>query len=167
MDKATNQSDAGAIFLHWIFTTALILGSQTEDVYTFVTDIFIYSGNWIKVFLGVGLLYLTFTPSERWAEQRTSFRNIPILTVFWLLSLVFTLAAPFIPNTSFLTSIPFYVVPVLGTSLLAIGLAYWFLWAKILPLMGFHILHEVVQLPDGSERVKYTVCFSFLSFQNP
>ena len=109
------------------------------------------------MFLGVGLLYLTFTPSERWAEQRTSFRNIPILTVFWLLSLLFTLAAPFIPNTSFLTSIPFYVVPVLGTSLLGIGLAYWFLWAKILPLMGFHILHEVVQLPDGSERVKYTV----------
>lgn len=48
MDEAANQRDAGAIFLHWIFTTALILGSQTTDVYTFVTDIFIYSGNWIK-----------------------------------------------------------------------------------------------------------------------
>ena len=109
------------------------------------------------MFLAIGLLYLTFTPSERWAEERTSFRNIPILTVFWLFSLLFTVAAPFIPNTSLLTSVPSVVVPVLGTSLLIIGSAYWLLWAKVLPLLGFQILHEVIQLPDGSERVKYTV----------
>ena len=42
------QKVTGAILLHWLFTTALILGSQTADVYTFVTDIFIYSGNWVK-----------------------------------------------------------------------------------------------------------------------
>lgn len=38
----------GAIFLHWLFTVAFILGSQTADLYTFVTNVFIYSGNWIK-----------------------------------------------------------------------------------------------------------------------
>jgi phosphatidylinositol 4-kinase len=42
------NAPTGAIFLHWIFTSALILGSQTSDVYTFVTNVFIYSGNWIK-----------------------------------------------------------------------------------------------------------------------
>lgn len=42
------NAPSGAIFLHWIFTTALILGSQTSDVYVFVTNVFIYSGNWIK-----------------------------------------------------------------------------------------------------------------------
>jgi phosphatidylinositol 4-kinase len=135
---------------------ALILGSQTSDVYTFTTNVFIYSGNWIKLFLGIGLLYLTWTPSEKWREERTTFKSFPILTIFWCLSLMYVIAAPFIPN-KLPPSVPFYVVPTLGTSLLAIGTAYWLLWAKVLPLFGFHIQHEIEQLPDGSERVRYIV----------
>lgn len=174
------NAPTGAIFLHWIFTVALVLGSHTSDVYVFVTNVFIYSGNWIKgeppssvghlvraaadclsslrsaVFLAAGLVYLNFAPSERWAEQRTTFRSTPLLTMFWMASLLFVQAAPFIPN-EFLAQVPFYVVPTLGTSLLAIGTAYWFVWAKVLPAFGYHIQHEIVQMPDGSERVKYKV----------
>ncbi|KAK3332514.1 amino acid permease-domain-containing protein [Cercophora scortea] len=148
------NAPTGAIFLHWIITSTFILGSQTEDVYVFVTNTFIYSGNWIKFFLGIGLLYLNFTPSERWAEQRTNFRSSPLLTLFWIISLLYVLAAPFVPN-KLLQTIPFYVVPALGTSLLAIGTGYWLVWAKVLPAFGFRIEHEIVQMPDGSERVKY------------
>ncbi|KAJ4304030.1 hypothetical protein N0V88_001635 [Collariella sp. IMI 366227] len=148
------NAPTGAIFLHWIFTCALILGSRTSDVYVFVTNVFIYSGNWIKVFLAAGLVYLNFAPSERWAEQRTTFRSSPLLTIFWIVSLLFVQAAPFIPN-HILSSIPFFVVPTLGTSLLALGTAYWLGWAKLLPAFGYHIQHEIVQMPDGSERVKY------------
>lgn len=160
------NAPSGAIFLHWMLTTALILGSQVGPggnaspvaqisvVYTFVTNVFIYTGNWIKLFLACGLIYLNFTPSERWAEQRTTFRSSPLLTIFWILSLLFVLGAPFIPN-NLNASIPHYVVPALGTSMLGIGTVYWVIWAKLLPLMGFHIQHEIVQMPDGSERVKY------------
>lgn len=56
------NAPSGAIFLHWLVTTALILGSQIgsqsgsaasavsqiSTVYTFVTNVFIYTGNWIK-----------------------------------------------------------------------------------------------------------------------
>lgn len=49
------------------------------------------------------------------------------------------------------------MVPTLGTSLLAIGTVYWLVWAKVLPTFGYHIQHEIVQMPDGSERVKYKV----------
>lgn len=108
------------------------------------------------VFLAVGLLYLNFTPSERWAEQRTTFRSSPLLTIFWIASLLFVLGAPFIKNNQ-LNAIPYWVVPTLGTSMLAIGVVYWLVWAKVLPLLGFHIQHEIVQMPDGSERVKYKV----------
>lgn len=108
------------------------------------------------MFLAVGLLYLNFTPSERWAEQRTTFRSSPLLTIFWIASLLFVLGAPFIKNNQ-LNAIPYWVVPTLGTSMLAIGVVYWLVWAKVLPLLGFHIQHEIVQMPDGSERVKYKV----------
>jgi len=186
------NAPTGAIFLHWLVTTALILGSQVGSgsqtaasqvsvVYTFVTNVFIYTGNWIKresssssslfsfssnqsmliwdvslVFLACGLLYLNFTPSERWAEQRTTFHSTPLLTIFWILSLLFVLGAPFTPN-NLIPAIPFYVVPALGTSMLGIGTVYWLIWAKLLPAMGFDIQHEIVQMPDGSERVKYKV----------
>ena len=64
--------------------------------------------------------------------------------------------APFIEN-KFLEFVPYYVFPTLGTSLLAIGTGYWLVWAKVLPAFGYHIQHEIVQMPDGSERVKYKV----------
>ncbi|KAK1756237.1 phosphatidylinositol 4-kinase-like protein [Echria macrotheca] len=148
------NAPSGAILLHWLITMALILGSQISTVYTFVTNVFIFTGNWIKIFLALGLLYLNFTPSENWAAQRTTFRSSPILTIFWILSLLFVVAAPFIPN-NLISAIPYYVVPVLGTGMLGIGVIYWLVWAKLLPLMGFDIQHEIVQMPDGSERVKY------------
>ncbi|KAK4039914.1 amino acid permease-domain-containing protein [Parachaetomium inaequale] len=148
------NAPSGAIFLHWIFTMIFILGSNTENVYGFVTNVFIYSGNWIKLLLAVGLVYLNFAPAERWADQRTTFQSSPLLTIFWIVSLLFVQVAPFIEN-EFLQGVPYYVFPTLGTSLLVIGTAYWLVWAKLLPAFGYHIQHEIVQMPDGSERVKY------------
>lgn len=104
----------------------------------------------------MGLIYLNFAPSEGWAEQRTTFRSSPILTIFWTLALLFVQVAPFIEN-GFLVHVKYYVFPTLGTSLLAIGTIYWLIWAKLLPALGYHIQHEIVQMPDGSERVKYKV----------
>jgi len=154
------NAPSAAIMLHWLFTVALILGSKTSDTYTFVTNIFIYSGNWVKLFLGAGLLYLTFNSAEGWRaqqqEQGNKFKNWPPLTIFWMVTLLFSVAAPFIPNTQ-LASIPFWVVPTLGTSMLLIGTLYWLVWAKLLNLFGIHVGTEVQTLPDGSERVKYIV----------
>ncbi|KAI6631231.1 hypothetical protein MCOR08_005972 [Pyricularia oryzae] len=148
------KAPSGAILLHWIFTVVFILGSVTSDSYTFVTNVFIYTGNWIKLLIGVGLLYLTFKVSEGWREQRTTFRSYPLLTIFWIISLLYSVGAPFAPNRM-IDAVPFWVVPTLGTSMLAIGVAYWMVWANLMPLIGFQIQHEVIQLPDGSERVKY------------
>lgn len=154
------NTPTGAILLHWLITVAFILGSQVDQVYTFVTNIFIYSGNWIKLFLAIGLLYLNFKSSERWADQRTTFRSSPLLTLFWVIGLLFSLSAPFVTN-DLLKGVKWYVMPTLGTSMLAIGAGYWLVWAKVLPAFGFQIQHEIVQMPDGSERVKYKVS-SFL-----
>ncbi|TLD33655.1 hypothetical protein PspLS_00386 [Pyricularia sp. CBS 133598] len=152
------KAPSGAIFLHWIFTVIFIFGSVTSDSYTFVTNVFIYTGNWIKLLIGVGLLYLTFKVSEGWREQRTTFRSYPLLTIFWIISLLYSVGAPFAPNRM-INAVPFWVVPTLGTSMLAIGVAYWMVWANLMPLIGFQIQHEVIQLPDGSERVKYVRFF--------
>ncbi|KKA28283.1 hypothetical protein TD95_001846, partial [Thielaviopsis punctulata] len=153
------RAPSAAIFLHWIFSVILIVSLTAKDSYTFVTNIFTYTGNWIKrnfnqVLLAIGLLYLTWTPSEDWARTRTSFRNYPPVTVFYALSLLFTLAVPFVPN-DLLGSIPFWVLPTVGTSMLAVGALYWLIWANVLPMLGFHMQHEIEVMQDGSERVRY------------
>lgn len=150
------KAPSGAIFLHWIFTVIFIFGAVASDSYTFVTNVFIYTGNWIKLLIGAGLLYLTFKTSEGWREQRTTFRSYPLLTIFWITSLLYSVGAPFAPNRM-IDAVPYWIVPTLGTSMLAIGVGYWMVWANLLPLIGFQIQHEVIQLPDGSERVKYVV----------
>lgn len=149
------SAPSGAIFLHWLFTVVLILGLNIQETYTFVTNIFIYTGNWIKLLLGVGLLYLRYKPNSGWAEQRTTFSSYTPMTAFWIISLLYSLAAPFTPIALWGRTIPYYVMPTLGTSMLAIGVGYWLVWANLLPMFGYQIQHEVVQLPDGSERVKY------------
>ena len=67
------NAPSGAILLHWILTTALILGSQVgpqganasvstqiSTVYAFVTNVFIYTGNWIKSGYPVSACYSGF-----------------------------------------------------------------------------------------------------------
>ncbi|KAL2886617.1 High-affinity methionine permease [Ceratocystis lukuohia] len=149
-----SQAPSTAILLHWFFSVVLILGLSKPDTYTFMTNIFTYSDNWIKLFLAIGLLYLTWTPSEEWAKSRTTFRNYPPVTMFYVLSLLFTLGVPFVPNKD-LGEIPYWVVPTLGTGMLFVGAAYWLVWAKVMPLLGYHVQHEIEVMHDGSERVRY------------
>jgi len=54
------NTPSGAIFLHWLVTMAFILGSQVgsqiSTVYTFVINVFIYTGNWIKSMLPLHII---------------------------------------------------------------------------------------------------------------
>jgi len=46
--------------------------------------------------------------------------------------------------------------------MLGVGLLYWVLWAKVPPLFGYKVNHEIVTLSDGSEIVRYIVSFHLL-----
>lgn len=109
------------------------------------------------VFIGIGLLYLTYSKTETWKEERKELHAWPLATAFWICFLGFSLLAPFFRNTTVSGSIPWYVFPTVGTVALPIGVIYWALWAKIWPMFGYAIEHEVKQLPDGSEVVIYKV----------
>ena len=109
------------------------------------------------VFIAIGLLYLTYSKTETWREERKELHAWPPATAFWICSLGFSLLAPFFRNTTVTRSIAWYVFPTVGTGGLALGVLYWIMWAKIWPFFGYAIEHEIQQLPDGSEVVKYKV----------
>lgn len=114
----------------------------------------------VPVFIGIGLLYLTYSKTETWKEERKELHAWPLATAFWICFLGFSLLAPFFRNTTVSGSIPWYVFPTVGTVFLPLGVIYWALWAKIWPMFGYAIDHEVKQLPDGSEVVIYKVSIS-------
>ncbi|KAK3318146.1 amino acid permease-domain-containing protein [Apodospora peruviana] len=150
------QTPTGGLLLHWIFTVALVVGPKTGDAYPFISLLSTYSQSWVKLLIACGLICLTLSPSSDWKNERTSFHTSNYLTIPWALSLLFVLSAPFIRNNTITSTIPWYVVPTVGCSILVIGSAYWVYWLKIWPLFGYSVKHEREVLPDGSERIKYT-----------
>ena len=124
------------------------------QIRTKVTDLLCPSA---IVFIGCGLLYLTFSQTQNWAAERRGFRAWPPLVAFWVASLLFVNITPFFQNTTVTPAIPWYVLPTVGSSILVLGPLYWFGWARVWPLFGYAIEHQVEQLPDGSEVVRYMV----------
>lgn len=116
------------------------------------------------VFIGAGLLYLRYSPSqsEIWAAERTDYHAWWPCTLAFCISSVFLLFAPFIPNEiggkSLLTkSIPYFVFPTVGCCVLAAGFVYWFGFAKIWPKIGFTLEVERTEDEFGHEVIKYKV----------
>lgn len=113
------------------------------------------------VFVGAGLLYLTFASRSDWKLERTSLHAWPPTTIFWVISLLFVLFAPFIKNTTLTPTIPWYVIPTIGCSTLVVGTLYWMVWTKLLPaILGYKIEPVKQVLADGSEVIKYVVSSS-------
>ncbi|KAI3322954.1 amino acid transporter [Xylariaceae sp. AK1471] len=149
------KTPTGGFFLHWLFSVILIVGPRTSDAYPFLTNLATYTQTIVKILIGVGLVYLVLSPSSNWVAQRTSLHTSPIATIAWVLSLLFILIAPFIPNDRVTPTIPWYVFPTVGISVIALATAYWFYWFKLWPLFGWAVETKIEPLPDGSERVKY------------
>lgn len=118
------KAPSGGILLHWLFSVVLIIGPKTSDVYPFVTYLSAYTQSWIKFLVGISLLYMTFSTTSEWKLERTLLHAWPPATMFWIISLLFVLIAPFMKNTTITPTIPWYVVLTTGCTMLAAGTIY-------------------------------------------
>lgn len=55
------------------------------------------------------------------------------------------------------TALPSYVTPGVATGIIVGGFIYWIVFAKFMPLLGFHIDSQPDELVDGSRIVTYKV----------
>lgn len=114
-----------------------------------------YPGAWINSFVAAGLIYLHYTPHEKWTSPWHT--HLPIIVLFFL-SNVFLAIVPFIPPTGAVdpNGYPYYVFPVVGVGVLLLGVAYWAGWTKILPRVGgYRVVAERRVLEDGAEAVRF------------
>lgn len=54
-------------------------------------------------------------------------------------------------------SIPSWVTPGVASAIIVGGAIYWYIFAKVMPWLGFHIDSEPDELVDGSRIVTYKV----------
>ena len=110
-----------------------------------------YPGAWINSFVAGGLIYLHYTPHEKWTSPWHTY--LPIIVLF-LLSNVFLALVPFIPPTGPAdpNGYPYFIFPVVGVGVLLLGVIYWAGWTKILPRVGgYKVVAERKVLEDGAE----------------
>lgn len=118
-----------------------------------------------SVFIGAGLLYLQYSPSQRhiWRAERTAYHCWWPFIVVHVIASIFLLIAPFIPNKNagygaILTGkIPYWCFPTVGCGVMALGVIYWVGFAKIWPIFGVSVEVEKDEDAAGNEVIRYKV----------
>lgn len=147
------NAPAASLFLHWLVTIIVLFAPPAGEAYEFIVDLYTYPGAWINSFVAAGLIYLHWNKAENWTSPWHSYFPINLL---YLLSNVFLAIVPFIPPLTQSKSYPHYVFPLVGVSVLFLGVVYWTFWKIILPkLGGYKIVAERKILEDGGEVVRY------------
>ncbi|KNG45204.1 high-affinity methionine permease [Stemphylium lycopersici] len=154
------NAPATALFLHWLITVIVLVAPPAGPAYNFITDLYTYPGAWINGFVTAGLIYLHYNKRERWESPWHTYLPIALL---YLAANIFLALVPFIPPDGDWNAdgYPYYVFPVVGVSVLLIGVFYWACWTKIWPrLGGYKIVSERYEDAQGNEHVKYVKVYT-------
>ncbi|KAI9689679.1 MAG: hypothetical protein M1820_010108 [Bogoriella megaspora] len=149
---------SAGLLLHFIPSFVVIVAIPFGDAFNFIIDVEGYPTSIIALFVVSGLLYL------RWKkpELERPFKVWLPVALFFLISQCFLIVAPFLrpPGGKGDTSLPYWLYPIIGITVLIGGVAYWAVWRKFLPRLGKYRLEpRKSYLPDGTivtifERVK-------------
>lgn len=82
------------------------------------------------------------------------------MAVFFLLSNIFLVVAPFVPPSNgqnVYENLPYYLHCVIGIGILLAGVGYWFVWAILLPKVGkYDLIRETYYDEiDGWDRARF------------
>ncbi|KAI9901019.1 hypothetical protein N3K66_002836 [Trichothecium roseum] len=156
-NRPFNAPFAG-LFEHWFICIIVILAPPPGDAYNFIQNIITYPLSIINVFVSGGLVHL-YLHRQAWNWNPPFTATLPVV-VFFLLSNIYLVIAPWIPPTdgSVYESLPYWIHVVVGFGILLAGGAYWVVWAVVLPKLGGYELQRevVVDGIDGWERNVFT-----------
>ena len=119
------------------------------DAYNFILDVEGYPSSFIYFLVGVGLLVLRW----RAPNLKRPFKVWFPVVIFFLIGQGFLLVAPFLrpPGGIGDTSLPYWLYPVVGILVLALGVLYWFVWRTLLPAIGgFKYVEQKAKLKDDT-----------------
>lgn len=143
------------LFISWVVNTIVLLAPPAGDAYNFIVDIGSYSGYIFKLILIAGLLLLRRQRKELGYTSNDFRVPLPIIIVT-ILFYIFVIAMAWVPpkggslkgsDVSF-----FYATyPITTIGILLLCVAYYFVWAKILPKIG-HYEHRLSHYSEDDVR---------------
>jgi len=130
------------LFEHWLVSVIIMLAPPPGDAYNFILNVISYPLAVVNVFVSIALIHLYLNPfsvhrtPSQWAPP---FRATLPVVIFFLLSNIYLVAAPFVPPSdgqSVYVYLPYYLHCVVGIGIFVAGAIYWVIWAQILPRLG-------------------------------
>lgn len=147
------------LFQHWVVCIVTMIAPPPGDAYNFVLNLISYPLNVVNTFVAFGLLYLQYQNYKGKITWNPPIRSPIPVTVFFALSSLYLIAAPYIPPTDGQTvyqHLPYWIHPVVTWGIFAIGFVYWVVWAQILPKIGnYNIVVKEIIGDDGFWRNKF------------
>lgn len=142
------------LFEHWVVSMIIMLAPPPGDAYNFILNVITYPLSVINAFVGGGLIWL-YVRREQY-NWNPPFRATLPVAVFFFLSNIYLIAAPFVPpsdGNSVYNDLPYYLHCVVGIGILAAGGLYWIVWAIVLPRIGnYKLERQVMTNSDGWTR---------------
>ncbi|CAH0054761.1 unnamed protein product [Clonostachys solani] len=150
---------SAGLLLHFIPSFIMIVGVPFGDAYNFIINIEGYARSILFLLVVTGLFWLRKTKPLAHRPIRVW---LPVAVLF-LVGQAFLLVAPFLApdkGTSD-TSIVYWAYPLVGISVIIVGVIYWVTWKQALPkLFNYQLKEEKQALKDG------TVVTRFLKVAN-
>lgn len=114
----------------------------------------------VNCFVSGGLIYIYLTKNKNFPDWSPGIRATLPVTVFFFLSNVYLVIAPYIPpdaGQNVYNQLPYYLHCVVTLGVFAFGALYYLGWAVFLPKWGKYVLvKETVTDADGWSRSVYT-----------
>ncbi|CZT20558.1 related to high affinity methionine permease [Ramularia collo-cygni] len=150
--NAPFQSPLGGLILHYI-PSVLVLTIPSGDVYSFILEVESYPVEIFAVAISIGLIYLRIKRPELERPYKAWIPGV-LVRIFISCALI---AAPFFPSEAqrakgVLGAAAYALV---GLAVIAFGVVYWLVFAKILPKWrGYRLEDQLEVLDDGTTITK-------------
>ncbi|KAA8571418.1 hypothetical protein MFRU_026g00320 [Monilinia fructicola] len=142
-----------ALVIHCAFSTILILASirvpQSKDAYPLLVGIYAYPIDAMAaICLSFGMIWMRSKASSGWNTYSTSNRWFSLVTaIIVFVANAFPVAALWIPEPTLGSSVPWYIVPTIGWTLVFGGFLYYLVFRFAVPLFLGGAVLEVKRDP--------------------
>lgn len=164
-----------ALFEHYVMCIILLFapasaGSKSRgDSYNFVANLITYPYSIVNVFVGLGIIWITFRKRERrigsltlpalFPEWKPSIKATWPVALFFILGNLYLIVAPFIPpskpSENQYATMPYWIHAVVGLCLYGAGIVYWLVVFQIWPrIRGYTPETQQYVDDDGWMRTK-------------
>ncbi|KAH8754223.1 high affinity methionine permease [Hyaloscypha sp. PMI_1271] len=143
------EAPGAGLLLHFIPSFIVIVAIPAGDVFNFILDVEGYPASIINLFVVLALFILRHTCPD----LHRPFKTWIIVPFFFLIAQGFLLTAPFLrpPGGKGDTSLPYWLYPIVGITVLVVGGTWWLVWRVVWSELGkFEWVETKASLRDGT-----------------